>query len=57
MARPRKDDIEKRIVQVNIRLTKDEAEKADTYAIACGLSPANWIRQKTLNGVRQCLIV
>jgi hypothetical protein len=50
MARPRKDDIEKRIVQVNIRLTKDEAEKADTYAIACGLSPANWIRQKTFTG-------
>ena len=50
MARPRKDDIEKRIVQVNIRLTKDEEEKANTYAIASGLSPANWIRQKVFTG-------
>ncbi|MBS1543471.1 MAG: plasmid mobilization relaxosome protein MobC [Bacteroidetes bacterium] len=50
MTRPRKNDIEKRIVQVNIRLTKDEADRADRYAIASGLSPANWIRQKVFSG-------
>ena len=50
MARPRKDDIEKRTCQVNIRLTKDEKEKVNTYATASGLSPANWIRQKVLTG-------
>jgi hypothetical protein len=50
MARPRIDDIEKRIVQVNIRLTKDEAEKVDEYAKASGISPANWIRSKVFTG-------
>ena len=50
MARPRKNDIEKRTVQVNIRLTKDEADRADKYATASGLSPANWIRQKVFTG-------
>src|SRR5258706_11399962 len=50
MARPRKDDIEKRIVQVNVRLTKGEEEKTNTYATASGLSPANWIRQKVFTG-------
>lgn len=50
MARPRKDDIEKRTIQVNIRLTEDEAEKANTFATASGLSPANWIRQKVFTG-------
>jgi hypothetical protein len=50
MARPRKNDIEKRTVQVNIRLTKDEADRADRYATASGLSPANWIRQKVFTG-------
>ena len=50
MARPRIDDIEKRVVQVNIRLTKSEAEKVDEYAKASGLSPANWIRVKVFTG-------
>jgi hypothetical protein len=50
MARPRKNDIEKRTVQVNIRLTQDESEKANSYAKASGLSPANWIRQKVFTG-------
>src|SRR5579859_210852 len=50
MARPRKHDIEKRIVQVNIRLTKDEADKVDEYSKASGISPANWIRQKVFTG-------
>lgn len=50
VARPRKNDIEKRTVQVNIRLTKNEAERADKYATASGLSPANRIRQKVFTG-------
>jgi len=50
MARPRKNDIEKRTIQVNIRLTKDEAERADKYATASGQSPANWIRLKVFTG-------
>ena len=50
MARPRKDDIEKRVVQVNIRLTKDEAEKVEEYSKASKMSPANWIRAKVFTG-------
>lgn len=50
MARPRKNDIDKRTVQINIRLTKHEVEKTDNYAKASGLSPANWIRQKIFTG-------
>ena len=50
MARPRKNDIEKRTIQVNIRLTKDESDRANNYATASGLSPANWIRQKVFTG-------
>ena len=44
MGRPRVDDQDKRIVQVNIRLTEDEYKKASQYAEASHLSPANWIR-------------
>ena len=50
MARPRKNDIEKRTIQVNIRLTKDEAEKVNNYATASEESPANWIREKVFTG-------
>ena len=50
MARPRKNDIEKRTIQVNIRLTKDEADKVNSYATASEESPANWIREKVFNG-------
>lgn len=50
MARPRKDDIEKRLVQVNIRLTKGEALKVEQLAQASGLSPANLIRYKFFSG-------
>ncbi len=50
MARPRKDDIEKRIVQVNIRLTKDESDKVEEYSKASGITPANWIREKVFTG-------
>jgi hypothetical protein len=50
MSRPRKDDIEKRLIQVNIRLTKDESDMLNNYSTASGLSPANWIRQKVFTG-------
>jgi hypothetical protein len=50
MARPHIDDKEKRIVQVNIRLTLDESNKVNHYASASGMSPANWIRKKIFSG-------
>ncbi len=50
MARPRKNDIEKRTIQVNIRLTKDESEKVNSYATASEENPANWIREKVFTG-------
>jgi hypothetical protein len=46
MARPKVNDNDKRTVQVNIRLTKDENSKVNEYATASGLSPANWLRAK-----------
>lgn len=50
MARPHIDNKEKRIVQVNIRLTIDEQNKVNHYASASGMSPANWIRKKVFSG-------
>lgn len=50
MARPRINDSDKRVVQVNIRLTEDESNKVNQYAAASGLSPANWIRYKVFVG-------
>lgn len=50
MARPALQEENKRIIQVNIRLTKDENETICKYAEASGLSPANWIRHKVFTG-------
>ena len=50
MGRPRINDSEKRLIQVNIRLTTDENYKVNEFASACGLSPANWIRAKVFTG-------
>ena len=50
MSRPKIDEQDKRIVQVNIRLTTKENNTVDEYAAASGLSPANWIRQKAFTG-------
>ena len=50
MARPRINDSDKRVVQVNIRLTIEESNKVNQYAAASGLSPANWIRYKVFVG-------
>lgn len=50
MARPRINDSDKRIIQVNIRLTEAENAKAIAYAEASGISPANWIRITVFSG-------
>ena len=50
MGRPALQDEDKRLIQVNIRLTKEENDKLLAYAEASGLSPANWIRQKAFTG-------
>jgi hypothetical protein len=50
MGRPHVDDKDKRVVQVNIRLTEDEYKKVSTYASDCDLTPANWIRKKVFTG-------
>lgn len=50
MARPRVINNDKRIIQVNIRLTEAENAKVIAHAQACGLSPANWIRHVVFAG-------
>ena len=50
MSRPKINEQDKRIVQVNIRLTEEENTKVNEYATASGLSPANWIREKVFTG-------
>ena len=50
MSRPKINEQDKRVVQVNIRLTTDESNKVNGYATASGISPACWIRQKAFTG-------
>lgn len=50
MSRPKVDEQDKRLVQVNIRLTTEESNKVNLYATASGLSPAHWIRHKVFAG-------
>jgi hypothetical protein len=50
MARPKVSDMERRLIQVNIRLTADENHKVQEFASASGLSPANWIRARIFTG-------
>ncbi|MFB6455893.1 plasmid mobilization relaxosome protein MobC [Chitinophaga sp. Hz27] len=50
MARPRKKESEKRVVQVNIRLTFSENQRVNDLAKAVGITPANLIRQKLFAG-------
>nr|WP_262918376.1 hypothetical protein [Mucilaginibacter straminoryzae] len=50
MARPALKEEDKRVVQVNIRLTEAENERVNAYAEAAGITPANWIRQKVFTG-------
>ena len=50
MSRPKINEQDKRVVQVNIRLTTVESNKVSGYATASGISPASWIRQKVFTG-------
>jgi hypothetical protein len=50
MSRPKLSEENKRLVQVNIRLTLDENSKVNELATTAGLSPANWIRYKIFIG-------
>ncbi|NIG52507.1 plasmid mobilization relaxosome protein MobC [Chitinophaga sp. Cy-1792] len=50
MARPRKNESEKRVVQVNIRLTSCENQRVNELAKSVGITPANLIRQKLFAG-------
>ncbi|WP_439647547.1 plasmid mobilization protein [Chryseolinea lacunae] len=50
MSRPKVNDIDKRIFQVNIRLTETEHAKAVAHAQASGMTPANWIRRIVFTG-------
>lgn len=50
MSRPAIDEKDKRVIQVNIRLTLPEHEKVLFYSQASGHSPANWIRRKIFTG-------
>ena len=48
MARKNLDEKDKRVVQVNIRLTRDEFEKISGYACASDLTPANLDPEESL---------
>lgn len=50
MARPRKNDDEKRVQPVTIRFTRDEYRRIKEGAQSCVLSPANWMRHKVFTG-------
>jgi len=50
MARPALSEEERRVVQVNIRLTEEERKMVSAQAEGAGLTPANWIRQKVFTG-------
>jgi hypothetical protein len=50
MGRPALQEDDKRIIQVNIRLTKEENDRVCLYAEASAMTPANWIRQKVFTG-------
>ena len=50
MGRPALQEEDKRVIQVNIRLTKEENEIVRKYAEASAMTPANWIRQKAFTG-------
>lgn len=50
MGRPAVNEEEKRIVQVNIRLTVAENERVANSAEASAMTPANRIRQKIFTG-------
>ncbi len=50
MSRPAIEEKDRRVVQVNIRLTLLEHEMVLYYSKASSLSAANWIRRKIFTG-------
>ena len=50
MARPRKNDIDKRTRQLNIRLTESESIRLNDYAKTSKTNPAELVRQKVFTG-------
>jgi len=50
MARPRKNEKKKRVIQVNIRFTEMEYKRLCELAKSVSLSPANLIRYKMFSG-------
>ncbi len=50
MARPRKNDSDKRTAQLNLHLTVEEERKILERAAACGMFPPEWVRQKIFLG-------
>ncbi len=50
MGRPKLNESDRRVVQINIRLTIAENEKVTRQASNSGLSAANWIRKKIFTG-------
>jgi hypothetical protein len=50
MGRPGLEEEQKRVIQVNIRLTVGENKKVEAYAQSAGMTPANWIRHKVFTG-------
>jgi hypothetical protein len=50
MGRPALQEEDKRIIQVNIRLTKEEHDTVCNYAQASAMTSAHWIRQKAFTG-------
>ncbi|RAV99665.1 plasmid mobilization protein [Pseudochryseolinea flava] len=50
MSRPRINDNDKRIIQVNIRITEAENAKLVAFAQASGMSTANFVRKIVFTG-------
>jgi hypothetical protein len=50
MARPRKNESEKRVQPVTIRFTAEEYRRIEEYAQGSIMSPANWMRYKVFTG-------
>ncbi len=50
MARPRKNENDKRVAQLNLHLTLEEEKKILEWATASGLFAPEWVRKKIFTG-------
>ncbi len=50
MGRPKKSDVDKRVAQMNLHLTREEEKKILEQAAASGLFPPEWVRHKIFTG-------